>query len=1131
MPQANLHAKYEKIKKDRTIQNQIAQANARYILLNTQEGVENFPAYTIEDDKLNLLAFYFLNIGAGLAEGQALEAASEPLEQGAAILEFIHGAHTNRVHTSEYFGLISSLAYYVSFQYSKSFILIKKLEAESQVAKFISLFIRRDFARLSQEVKDLKIDTGYSDEFLAENFEEVDGSTRIFELQIGLALNNLINHFWTGESHYIDEAKNTLNTLKDIAELQNDPGIWWVIRLLILISDGIVKASFWNCLGNHFDMGKELIPNYIYSLAYQRPTGYHELFVTQRQAVVKIANPESKGSVISMPTSSGKTRIAELAILDTLSKKPNAKTLYIAPFRSLAFEIENSFEKILGGAGVNISHLYGGGLFNKLDEEIIEESDVIIATPEKAKALLRSREDILSDIKLVIIDEGHLLGSDNRHTVNELFYEELRHFIHSSGGKFVVLSAVLPNAEDIAEWLNEDKDTVVKSTWRPSDERFGILEWTGDVVNLDWKNKDEKRRPTFNNKFIVKEELPWVKYQKKARFFPADNNEAIAATAHKLETFGTTLIFVGLKASVFVMARSYIKCIGASALDHEWKSQSDWKMFELASIETYGDNNEWLNFAKKGILCHSADLHNDVRIPLERLMRTEKPRVIIATSTLAQGVNLGVASVIFASIYQAGQPISTRDFWNIAGRAGRAFTDFEGKILVSSNESDKSFKGRIKTKYRRADIHEYFKKESINHAQSGLLSALMELNNLTTLYDIDFATLLELISNNQLETLDEENDDDGNDATNLDKKLDLIDDALLSIKYFNSEDEDDPAIVEDYFKKALAYIQASKDDDIDEKILLSLVTARISGIIKKTGEDRARWKSAISAGIPLNSGLYLDQKMDEVLDAVLLYQILGNTTTDKIELLKTLEGVVFDIPCLDEERENIKSKNSDEIRTLWLEGKSVSEILKLENGSNIINKLYSYTLPWILNAVAKKLRDLGNVEEAEIIEELSVLTEIGLPHFKAVKIYQAGIRSRTATVELSDHIEDGNMTINDMKQILTARHRRLSKVVSETTNEWIRLMVASSPKRIKSVRNISFTYGKTHLKTKTLIARKINGRQYLLSPNLEFQEDVEGGENIDFSEVTDIEGIYFHFVEEKDEWEMKVTNPFIRIRK
>ncbi|WP_301221151.1 hypothetical protein [Bacteroides caecimuris] len=103
----------------------------------------------------------------------------------------------------------------------------------------------------------------------------------------------------------------------------------------------------------------------------------------------------------------------------------------------------------------------------------------------------------------------------------------------------------------------------------------------------------------------------------------------------------------------------------------------------MACIESYGEDSEWFTFAKMGIFCHNADLLLDVRLPLERLMRSEKTRVIVATSTLVQGVNLRVSTVISSTRYQAGTAITKRDFWNIAGRAGRAFVDHEGKILVA----------------------------------------------------------------------------------------------------------------------------------------------------------------------------------------------------------------------------------------------------------------------------------------------------------------------------------------------------------------------------------------------------------------------------------------------------------------
>ena len=140
--------------------------------------------------------------------------------------------------------------------------------------------------------------------------------------------------------------------------------------------------------------------------------------------------------------------------------------------------------------------------------------------------------------------------------------------------------------------------------------------------------------------------------QKKPRILPGNKNEAVAATAIKLKEFGTVLIFVGQKRSVFKMAESYLKCLGDHTEDYQWENYNVWKAFELSSMEIYGENNKWLEYAKKGILCHHGGLHADVRLPLERLMRKEKPPVIISTSTLGQGVNLGVSSVIFSTIRQ-----------------------------------------------------------------------------------------------------------------------------------------------------------------------------------------------------------------------------------------------------------------------------------------------------------------------------------------------------------------------------------------------------------------------------------------------------------------------------------------------
>lgn len=68
-----------------------------------------------------------------------------------------------------------------------------------------------------------------------------------------------------------------------------------------------------------------------------------------------------------------------------------------------------------------------------------------------------------------------------------MFYEELKYHVKANGGRFLLLSAVLPNAEDLSEWLTDSTDNVYKENWRPSDERIGIMEWNGVSVNLNWK--------------------------------------------------------------------------------------------------------------------------------------------------------------------------------------------------------------------------------------------------------------------------------------------------------------------------------------------------------------------------------------------------------------------------------------------------------------------------------------------------------------------------------------------------------------------------------------------------------------------------------------------------------------------
>lgn len=85
----------------------------------------------------------------------------------------------------------------------------------------------------------------------------------------------------------------------------------------------------------------------------------------------------------------------------------------------------------------------------------------------------------------------------------------------------------------------------------------------------------------------------------------------------------------------------------------------------------------------KGIIVHHASLPNDLRIATEKILRYSNPKIIVATSTLAQGVNIGVSTVIIAHYRMTRDVITNGEFHNIIGRAGRSFIDVEGRVLFA----------------------------------------------------------------------------------------------------------------------------------------------------------------------------------------------------------------------------------------------------------------------------------------------------------------------------------------------------------------------------------------------------------------------------------------------------------------
>ncbi len=195
---------------------------------------------------------------------------------------------------------------------------------------------------------------------------------------------------------------------------------------------------------------------------YVRSKSVIDLWPSQLAALDRgFLKPELTDHVLRMPTSAGKTRLAEFDILATLSNHPEAACIYVVPFIALANETRETLRASLGRIGLRVTDLFEGEYeLTELDQAILDRNDVVICTPEKLDLVIRRNADFLKRVGLFIFDEGHMIDHTSRGVHYEFLIERLRRFRQRAalGFRILVMSAVVPNASDLSEWVSGSKD-------------------------------------------------------------------------------------------------------------------------------------------------------------------------------------------------------------------------------------------------------------------------------------------------------------------------------------------------------------------------------------------------------------------------------------------------------------------------------------------------------------------------------------------------------------------------------------------------------------------------------------------------------------------------------------------------
>jgi len=443
------------------------------------------------------------------------------------------------------------------------------------------------------------------------------------------------------------------------------------VETLIAISNSLRNADPLEVVGRQPDIFGEKYLN-----EYLSDRGVEALFPSQIAAIDGGAIGDGD-HVVALPTSSGKTFLAELRIAAMAQRHPGATAIYVAPYRLLARQVLTSFEEGLAPLGMTVRDL-GSGFDATSEVGTMLGADVLIVTPERLDSLVRASghdnrvgqqaAELLDRCKLIVFDELQMLGRAGRGPKFELLLARLRDkYTHWS---FLGLSAASHGADEMSEWLVGQGP--ISGGRRP----------TG-TIELVWETSGKIKQRIGRQAAIVAE-LP-------------RGNAASDDAAKLILRFDPAHHPVLVVETSRTAAESIAKKVAALAPEEgiRWRTQlneQDRRAVDEVAEEirsVMGEAHPLAHFVASGIAFHHAGVPTNVLRAIEHLAKSRLLRVLSATTTVAEGADLPFRVVVIPHLNFPGPSRRLeRDLYlNIIGRAGRASAAVEGMVFVLDSDA------------------------------------------------------------------------------------------------------------------------------------------------------------------------------------------------------------------------------------------------------------------------------------------------------------------------------------------------------------------------------------------------------------------------------------------------------------
>ena len=515
----------------------------------------------------------------------------------------------------------------------------------------------------------------------------------------------LTTYLTRGNRSHLERAQQSFANAMRSEAAESDVDSRWVAAHLRRISDELGTTSVWAALPPDLPSAARAMTLGDPPVLRLWPPQLN--FLTGDDGGASPLDPDVRRLVLSFPTSAGKTLLAQILITAHLASPAEGDVCVVAPTHSLCRELSHSLDRRLRTLG---EHLYVEGPLG-YDRPRPAAARVTVMTPEKLAALLRANPaGLLAKYSMFVVDEAHLVADPSRGWKLEESLTLLHHLTIDSAHRILLVSAALGNQSHIVEWMTgAGRDPLIHHTeWRGPRRLSAVY-----TTSPNWDNAfDEpaqgqrlarRRIPLhgdvhlltgstiFHGRFaesvgtLVRRQTrdgDWTRdiatSTERAQLVPLINH---------VSTSGPVLVIQPTRADAQRLAETVAETIDDGAENSA--------LVDLAQTRLT-NKHPLIGMLRKGVAFHHAALPFDIQAEIEESVRAGRIRILVATSTLIEGVNLPFKTVI---VGRRGYPdskvgyvetISATGLLNAVGRAGRAGRETEGWLILAELSADYS---------------------------------------------------------------------------------------------------------------------------------------------------------------------------------------------------------------------------------------------------------------------------------------------------------------------------------------------------------------------------------------------------------------------------------------------------------